>query len=68
MEEGTKVKYVEAIGEQIMSKCDDPRKYLKLNNTYTVDYTEIHSWHTRVYLQEIKNKCFNSVHFDLANT
>jgi len=63
---GTKVEYTEAIDEQIGGNCNDPRKYLKLNNIYTVDYTEIHSWHTKVYLKEITNKCFNSCHFEYA--
>jgi len=30
---------------------------------YTVDYTEVSSWHTDVFLEEFPNESFNSVHF-----
>jgi hypothetical protein len=38
-------------------------EYLKEGETYTVSYIEIHSWHTDVYLREVPNVPFNSVHF-----
>lgn len=38
-------------------------KYIKEGDVYTVDYTEVGSWHTDVYLEEFEGNCFNSVHF-----
>ena len=38
-------------------------KYLKKDETYTIDHTEVGSWHTDVYLQEIPGVSFNSVQF-----
>ena len=37
---------------------------LELNKIYTVDYTEVDSWSTRVYLKEIEGEYFNSVNFE----
>lgn len=39
------------------------KKYLVVGKTYTVDHTDVSSWHTDVYLQEIPGIAFNSVHF-----
>lgn len=38
-------------------------KFLKEGEFYTVDYTEVSSWHTDVFLEEFPGKAFNSVHF-----
>lgn len=38
-------------------------KYIKEGEVYTVDYTEVSSWHTDVFLEEFPGNCFNSVHF-----
>ena len=38
-------------------------KYLKPDTIYTIDRTEVDSWHTDVYLKEFPNISFNSVHF-----
>lgn len=40
-----------------------PREELKLNEFYEIDYIEIHSMHTRIYLKGFKD-WFNSVNFD----
>jgi hypothetical protein len=42
----------------------DNAKYLELNKIYTVDYIEIHSWHTKVFLKEFPGIEFNSVWFE----
>lgn len=65
--EGTKVKPLFDDKGEVMNGYDYDKehamKYLKQDETYTVDRTIIHSWHTNVYLQEIPNVPFNSVHF-----
>lgn len=38
-------------------------EHLEVGKTYTVDRTEIHSWHTDVYLEEVPDVRFNSVMF-----
>jgi hypothetical protein len=44
------------------------KKYLRVGNIYTVEYTSVGGWHTDVYLKEIPNVAFNSVHFDDAES
>ena len=46
------------------SEKETAGKYLKPNKVYTIDRTEVHSWHTDVYLKEFGNIPFNSVHFE----
>lgn len=41
-------------------------KYLKLNETYTIDHTDVGGWHTSVYIQEVPDVRFNSVLFEDA--
>ena len=43
---------------------DDPRGRLELGKVYTVDFTEVHSWHTKVYLKEFPDFKFSSAHFE----
>lgn len=40
------------------------KKYLTLNNVYTIDHTEVDNWSTTVFLQEFPNVKFNSLFFD----
>ena len=40
------------------------RKHLTLGETYTVEHTEIHDWHTDVFLEERPGIGFNSALFD----
>lgn len=62
---GTKVIYRGATDEQVnWGSNDDPRGLLEKGATYTVYRTEIHSWHTKVFLVEFPDKKFNSAHFD----
>ena len=39
-------------------------KHLDINKEYTIDRTEVDSWHTDVWLKEIPNVHFNSVFFE----
>ena len=39
-------------------------KHLEIEKEYTVDKTDVDSYHTDVYLQEIPNVKFNSVFFE----
>lgn len=45
--------------DQIIAK-----KYLSLNNTYTIEETIVHGWSTEVYLKEFPGIQFNSVFFE----
>lgn len=40
------------------------RKYLKEGQEYTVDFTDVSSWSTNVYLEEFPDIAFNSVMFN----
>jgi len=60
-EHGTEVRYVGEGGwDGDKEKADT---HLTAGEIYTVDYTEVHSWSTRVYLLEVPNVYFNSVLF-----
>lgn len=43
---------------------DDPRGVLTVGKAYTVLSTEVHSWHTKIELEEFPGLYFNSVCFD----
>jgi hypothetical protein len=58
---GTKVKYTGRGGYDHHKK--HANKHLKVDEIYTIDYTNVDGWHTDVYLKEIPNEAFNSVHF-----
>lgn len=63
---GHKVKYIGTDDHQVnLGGCDDPRHKLIVGEIYSVDHTEIHSWHTRVCLEGHEGK-FNSVSFEDA--
>lgn len=64
MNKQSKVKYIGADDDQIKwGNNDDPRKILIVGEIYIVSHTEIHSWHTKLYLKGIQGK-FNSVCFE----
>ena len=42
-------------------------KHLTVGNVYTVDYTNVDSWHTDVYLKEFPDVAFNSIFFEDAD-
>ena len=37
---------------------------LEVGKEYTLEYVEVHSWHTIIYLEEFPNVEFNSVAFE----
>lgn len=43
---------------------DDPNGLLEKGKVYTLDYTEVHSYHTKVFLMEFPSKQFNPVWFE----
>jgi hypothetical protein len=64
--EGTKVKYIEDYVSNENVKWGthtDPRGVLTDGETYIIDKTEVHSWHTKVFLKGYEDKPFNSVWF-----
>ena len=62
---GTKVKFIETNKESVnWGANDDPEPFLIRGEIYTVERTEVHSWHTKVILQEHPKLKFNSSHFD----
>jgi len=66
-EKGAKVKFIEGgiTKEQISwGSHDDPTNILEAGKEYTIDHTEIRSWHTKVFLDEFPGRQFNSVWFE----
>ena len=60
---GYKVRYIGTSDEQVRwGGCDDPRLVLNEGEVYTVDHTEVHSYHTKVCLVEAVGR-FPSVAF-----
>lgn len=60
---GTQVRYIGEGGYP--GDKEEADAHLKAGEIYTIDYTEIRSWHTRVYLLETGTELyFNSVLFD----
>lgn len=41
----------------------DPNGLLEIGKHYTVIEEDVHSWHTKLYLEEFPDKPFNSCHF-----
>ena len=65
--EGTKVKVLfdeKGIMNGTDSDKEHAERHLKALSRYTIDHTEVSSWHTTVYLKELPNIPFNSVHFE----
>lgn len=63
-ESGTIVRFVGATPASTrFGSCDDPTGILIEGNTYEVDYTDVHSMHTKVHLVGIEG-AFNSVQFE----
>jgi len=60
---GTKVKFIGGTKDQHnWGNNDDPNGILVVGQIYTVKRTEVHTWHTKVYLQEVPGR-YNSVCF-----
>lgn len=61
---GDVVQFVDACDAQVKwGNNDDPRLVLRPGLSYNVLVVEVHSSHTKVYLEEFPNLRFNSVHF-----
>jgi hypothetical protein len=43
--------------------CGVIKDHLKVGETYEVEKTEVHSWHTKIWLKGF-DEPFNSVHFE----
>jgi hypothetical protein len=64
---GTEVVFQRSSKEMVQwGSHDNPDGILVIGQTYTVDHTEPHSTHTKVYLQEVPGKEFNSCSFSAA--
>ena len=61
--EGHKVKVSNLSGGYDYHK-EVAKKHLIIGNEYTVEKTDVDSWHTDVYLKEIPGIAFNSVYFE----
>ena len=59
--EGTKVRYTGSGGYTYERYYAN--KHLKVGEIYTIDHTNVFDYHTDVYLKEVPDKAFNSVHF-----
>lgn len=63
--EGTKVIFDKCSKSQMnFGNNDDPNKFLKKGIEYTVLRTEVHSYHTKVFLKEFPELKVNSVCFE----
>ena len=60
-EKGTRVKFTGKNGYE--HDKEHANKYLKVGETYTVENNYVSGWHTDVWLKEVPNEKFNSVHF-----
>lgn len=59
-----KIKYTGCTDEQVRwGGNDDPRGVLKEGEVYTLKDKEVHSWHTKITLEEVPGR-FNSVCFE----
>lgn len=61
---GTKVKCISLSKNDYGCSSEDAQKHLVLNKEYIIDYTEVHSFHTKVFLKEIPGIAFNSCRFE----
>jgi hypothetical protein len=63
---GHKVRYMGSSVEQVRwGGNDDPSEVLKEGEIYEVDHTEVHSYHTKVFLVGVEGR-FNSASFEDA--
>ena len=60
-----RVKFIGCSDEQVQwGGCNDPRKYLDVNEIFEVVDTEVHKWHTKLMLKGQEGLKFNSVCFE----
>lgn len=59
-----KVQYLGATDQQVQwGGCSDPRGVLTDGMLYEVERSEVHSWHTKLFLNGYPGMGFNSVCF-----
>jgi hypothetical protein len=46
------------------SDIEKAKEYLTVGKEYTIEKTDVSSWHTNVYLQEFPEVSFNSIMFE----
>jgi hypothetical protein len=65
---GTKVRCISNDESQSRWGGNDSAKdFLTIGDIYTLDRApEVHSWHTKYYLEELPGKKFNSVQFEIV--
>ena len=51
--------------ENRWGSCDQIAGNLVVGQEYTVAEVELHSWHTKIQLEEKPGKRFNDVHFEV---
>lgn len=61
----TRFRYIEEPTDQVVrwGSCDDPRKSLRLGDVVEAT-VEVHSWHTRLIVEGIAPRGFNSASFE----
>ena len=64
LKKGERVKCISIDGDQSYGGCDLASLYLSTGCIYTIEKVEIHSWHTKIHLQEYPKRVFNSVLFE----
>jgi ribosomal protein S1 len=65
MEVGDIVIFIGCSDSQInWGNNDDPNKYLTKGEKYAISLVDIHKWHTKISIEGISNKKFNSVCFE----
>lgn len=66
---GTKIKVTEQTAQNgLLGDIEKVKKFLNIEKSYTVAYTEIGQSRTNVYLQELPGESFNSVNFTEVET
>lgn len=66
MRKGSKVMCISTDRDQSQwGGNDSAEEYLAIGGIYTLSRDpEVHSWHTKLYLEEVPGKKFNSVQFE----
>lgn len=66
MVKGSKVRCISVDERQSRwGGCAMAHEYLTIGKVYTLSRDpEVHSWHTKLYLEEVPGKAFNSVQFE----
>jgi hypothetical protein len=66
---GTQVRFV-GVKDEMQIRWGshvDPRGILDVGDVYTIEGTEVHTWHTKVFLEGFSGKSFNGAWFEEVN-